>query len=610
MPKNYDFAGYVTKNDVLCSDGVIIKQNAFANAHGRRVPLVWNHNYSTPDNVLGFVELEQRKDGTYGFGHFNETENAKDAKLMLQHGDITSMSIGAKKIKRSGSNVIHGDIYEVSLVLAGANPGAHIDTVMTHGEDGTEEGYIYTQHLIHSSDVEDEILENLERKISEEDTEMPGKNIELTEEEILNSFTDEQLEYLASIIDEEDDDEYEYDEYDGEDEYDEEGSEMKQNIFDGRTESANVLTHSDESILLQGAITGKEGSFRDYLIDSLSDDILTHAYDESTQVGGQDFGITNIEFLFPEVHELNRAPKFMLDPNTAYKEIINGVSKSPFSKVRTRYFDIDVEDEKQRARGYVKGTRKIEEVIKILRRETHPTTIYKKQKLDRDDIIEITDFDVVAGLQAEMRMMLEIEIARAILIGDGREDGAEGKIDEEKIRPILTDDPIYSIKKQYTDASDFAETALRAQADYEGTGSPTLFIDQELLVDVKLLKGTDGRYLNGHIMTNEELQMMVGASKIVATSFLKGKGLAILVNLSDYVVGSTKGGQLTSFNDFDIDFNRYKYLIETRLSGALAAPKSAIVFHKADYASNFTIAEGSTQQGRKLGGDAPVEPGV
>lgn len=601
MPKNYDFAGYVTKNDVLCSDGVVIKQNAFANAHGRRVPLVWNHNYSTPDNVLGFVELEQRKDGTYGFGHFNETENAKDAKLMLQHGDITSMSIGAKKIKRSGSNVIHGDIYEVSLVLAGANPGAHIDTVMTHGEDGTEEGYIYTQHLIHSAEVEDEVLENLEHKISEEDIEMPGKNVELTEEEILNSFTDEQLEYLASIIDEE--------EEDGDEEDYEEESEMKQNIFEGRTEAnTNVLTHSEQAAILQGAITGKEGSFRDYLINNVSDDVLTHAYDESTQVGGKDFGITNIEFLFPEVHELNRAPKFMLDPNTAYKEIINGVSKSPFSKVRTRYFDIDIEDEKQRARGYVKGTRKIEEVIRILRRETHPTTIYKKQKLDRDDVIEITDFDVVAGLQTEMRMMLEIEIARAILIGDGRAEDAEGKIDEEKIRPILTDDPIYSIKKQYTDASDFAETALRALADYEGTGSPTLFIDQELLVDVKLQKGTDGRYLNGHIMTNQELEMMVGASKIVSTSFLKGKGLAILVNLSDYVVGSTKGGQLTSFNDFDIDFNRYKYLIETRLSGALAAPKSAIVFHKADYAANFTIEEGSTQQGRTLGGEVPVEP--
>lgn len=599
MPKNYDFAGYVTKNDVLCSDGVVIKQNAFANAHGRRVPLVWNHNYSTPDNVLGFVELEQRKDGTYGFGHFNETENAKDAKLMLQHGDITSMSIGAKKIKRSGSNVIHGDIYEVSLVLAGANPGAHIDTVMTHGEDGTEEGYIYTQHLIHSAEVEDEVLENLEHKISEEDTEMPGKNVELTEEEILNSFTDEQLEYLASIIDEEEGDEEDY----------EEESEMKQNIFEGRAEAnTNVLTHSEQAAILQGAITGKEGSFRDYLINNVSHDVLTHAYDESTQVGGKDFGITNIEFLFPEVHELNRAPKFMLDPNTAYKEIINGVSKSPFSKVRTRYFDIDIEDEKQRARGYVKGTRKIEEVIRILRRETHPTTIYKKQKLDRDDVIEITDFDVVAGLQTEMRMMLEIEIARAILIGDGRAEDAEGKIDEEKIRPILTDDPIYSIKKQYTDASDFAETALRALADYEGTGSPTLFIDQELLVDVKLQKGTDGRYLNGHIMTNQELEMMVGASKIVSTSFLKGKGLAILVNLSDYVVGSTKGGQLTSFNDFDIDFNRYKYLIETRLSGALAAPKSAIVFHKADYAANFTIEEGSTQQGRTLGGEVPVEP--
>lgn len=581
--KNYDFAGYVTKNDILCSDGVTIKQNAFMKSHGAKVPLVWNHDYNSPNNVLGHVILQQTDLGTYGYGYFNDTEEAQNAKEMVRHGDIASMSIGARKIQRQGNNVVHGEIYEVSLVLAGANPGATIDTVMSHSADGdTEKGLIYTAQLIHSADDipqeetdENQIMED--QNMHETDMDQTVDTDEIVE--TLDSMSDDEFDDFVSSLDEEEldalsevygvEDDYE----DDEDDYDyEEDDSVKHNIFDGLADQGEILTHSDQAEILNEAITGKVDSFKDYLLQA--------GYDEATQKAGTDYGISNIEYLFPEVHELDTTPKFLMDQNTAFKTIIDGVTKVPFSKIKTRYFDIDVEDEKQRAKGYVKGTRKVDEVIKVLKRETYPTTIYKKQKLDRDDIIEITDFDVVAQLNAEMRILLEMELARCILIGDGRETGSEFKIDEQKIRPILTDDEVYSIKGDYESAEKFVESVIKIMPEYQGTGGPKMFIDPILLADIKLLKGTDGRWLNGHIATNQELAMQMGVSSIVETSFLKGKGTAIIVNLADYAVGSTKGGQLTSFNDFDIDFNKYKYLIETRLSGALRAPKSAIVLNK------------------------------
>lgn len=585
--KNYDFAGYVTKNDILCSDGVTIKQNAFMKSHGAKVPLVWNHDYNSPNNVLGHVILQQTDLGTYGYGYFNDTEEAQNAKEMVRHGDIASMSIGARKIQRQGNNVVHGEIYEVSLVLAGANPGATIDTVMSHSADGdTEKGLIYTAQLIHSADDipqeetdENQIMED--QNMHETDMDQTVDTDEIVEtldsmsddefDDFVNSLDEDELDALSEVYGVEDD--YEDDYEDDEDDYDyEEDDSVKHNIFDGLADQGEILTHSDQAEILNEAITGKVDSFKDYLLQA--------GYDEATQKAGTDYGISNIEYLFPEVHELDTTPKFLMDQNTAFKTIIDGVTKVPFSKIKTRYFDIDVEDEKQRAKGYVKGTRKVDEVIKVLKRETYPTTIYKKQKLDRDDIIEITDFDVVAQLNAEMRILLEMELARCILIGDGRETGSEFKIDEQKIRPILTDDEVYSIKGDYESAEKFVESVIKIMPEYQGTGGPKMFIDPILLADIKLLKGTDGRWLNGHIATNQELAMQMGVSSIVETSFLKGKGTAIIVNLADYAVGSTKGGQLTSFNDFDIDFNKYKYLIETRLSGALRAPKSAIVLNK------------------------------
>lgn len=570
--KKYDFAGYVTKNDIKCADGVTIRKNAFVHS-SNKVPLVWNHNYNSPNAVLGHVILEHTDKGTYGYGYFNDTEEAQNAKEMVRHGDISSMSIGAKSIKRNGSDVIHGEIYEVSLVLAGANPEATIDSVMEHSANGdTERGIIYPGTLIHSGD---DIIEDEEDM---EEISMELQDIQnLSEEELdefLEGLSEEDMQALAEDLGVSVEDEEEYDEYDEEDDnYDEPEEEeiVKQNIFNGNEVARQGISKEEQGILLQSAINSKVESFKD---------VLLH-YDETTQVAGTDYGITNIEYLFPEVHTIDNQPKMFMDQHTAFRTIVDGVAKLPFSKIRTRYFDIDVEDEKQRAKGYVKGTRKVDEVIKVLRRETHPTTIYKKQKLDRDDIIEITDFDVVASLNGEMRILLEMEIARCILIGDGRDESSEFKIPEDKIRPILTDDEVYSHKATFDSAENFIESVIKVMPEYQGSGSPKMFIDPLLLADVKLLKGTDGRWLNGHIATDSELALQAGVSSIVPTSFLKGKNVAIIVNLNDYKVGSTKGGQLTTFNDFDIDFNKYKYLIETRLSGALAIPKSAIVLSKA-----------------------------
>lgn len=566
MGNTYDFAGYVTKNDILCSDGVVIKQNAFKASNGKKVPLVWNHNYNTPSNVLGYVQLKQTDKGTYGYGFFNDSEDAMHAKEMVRHGDITSMSIGANKIKRNGNDVVHGNIYEVSLVLAGANPGAIIDSVISQSDDGYETDILYTGQLIHSSDdivKEDQEMGNEKESTKEVTLEDVLQMSDDEIDEFINGLDEEQLDQLANEIGisaEQDDTNDEESEENNE----ESDEPMKHNIFD-TNENDSKISYEDQALLLQSAIADKADSFKDYLLQA-----------EEDQVGGTDFGITNIEQLFPDVHNVTQAPLMSIDQNTSYKVIVNGVSKTPFSRIKSRYFDIDINDEKQRARGYAKGNRKTEEVIKVLHRETYPATIYKKQKLDRDDIIEITDFDVVAALNSEMRTMLEIELARAILIGDGRVEG-DDKIDEEKIRPIAKDDEVYTITAEFTSPEDFAENLIFTMGDYEGSGKPTLFIDPKLLAKIKLLKGTDKRYLFNHIPTNQELATMYGVSNIVETSFLKDKNQAIVVNLKDYVVGSTKGGQLTTFSDFDIDFNRYKYLIETRLSGALVVPKSAIV---------------------------------
>lgn len=555
--RDYDFAGWVTKNDIVCADGVIIKHDAFRDNHGQKVPLVWNHDYTNPANVLGHVILHNEENGVYGYGYFNDTDDGISAKKLVKHGDISSMSIGARKIKRAGQNVIHGLIYEVSLVLSAANPGAMIETVMQHSEDGEsgESAKIYTGNLIHSSD---DILNN---KIEEEEKEVAEKTIE----EVFDTMTDEQKEAvyaLVGLVAESEEDEVEEVEEEEVEEEEEEEETMKQNVFAGKETLQNgaVLKHSyNEALSL--ALINKASSLKDVLAAS-NEELLTH-------------GINSIEMLFPEGFNSTNGnvPILYRDSNTAAITILNAVAKSPFSRVKTVIADLT--EEEARAKGYIKGNMKKEEFFSLIKRTTVPTTIYKKQKLDRDDIIDITDFDVVAFMNVEMQAMLKEEIARALLVGDGRDFSAEDKINEANIRPIIGDHEFFTIQKSFATADKFIEVVIKAMSEYRGSGSPSMYIDPTLLADVKLLRAQDGRFLFGDIPSNEAVANRLGLKEIVPTTFMTGKG-AVIVNLSDYVLGSTKGGQLTSFDDFDIDFNQYKYLIETRLSGALTVPKSAI----------------------------------
>lgn len=546
--KAYDFAGWVTKNDVLCTDGVTIKHDAFKADDGKKVPLVWNHDYNSPNNILGHVELQNHQNGVYGYGFFNQTEEAKNARELLKHGDIVSMSIGARKIKRNGTNVVHGVIYEVSLVPAGANPGATIETVMVHSDDGdSESGIFYPSTLIHSAD---DIIHSEENNNKEEE-----KGMSKTIGEVIDSLNEEQMEAVYALIGSV------VESYEEEDEGDET---VKQNVFN-KTEVDNtndVLKHGLEDALTY-AIKNKT-TLKQSLLES-EDESLHH-------------GINSIEMLFPEAAASTNGnePILYKDPNTSYSKILGKTSKSPFSKIRTLVADL-TEDE-ARAKGYIKGNMKKEEFFSLIKRTTVPTTVYKKQKIDRDDVVDITDFNVVAFMGREMRVMLEEEVARALLVGDGRDVSDDDKIDEKCIRPVITDHEFFTIQKQYTDAADFTEKHIKAMAEYRGSGTPDMYIDPVLLADIKLLKGTDGRYLFGDIPSDAAVAARFGVREIIPTSFMSGKG-AVVVNLADYRIGAAKGGQVTNFDDFDIDFNQYKYLIETRLCGALTMPKSAIYYN-------------------------------
>lgn len=580
--RDYDFAGWVTKNDIRCSDGVTIKHDAFRGNDGAKVPLVWNHDYSSPENVLGHVILKHTDEGVYGYGYFNETDLAQNAKKLVKHGDVSAMSIGARQLKRNGSDIVHGSIYEVSLVLAGANPGALIESTMTHSDTDevvAEKGIVYTglHALLHSADV---ILD--EPKGADEvdkDTELQHADEE-TIEEVIDTMTDKQKDAVYALIgmvaardsDEESDDD-DKDETKEKDEIkqsiEEKGDEdlMKHNVFNQKGTGKNeaVLKHSINEILVSAQSNGVS-SLKKMLeaaeVKNSEGEVITH-------------GINSIEMLFPEAaHATNgNVPILYKDTNTGYQEILDGINKSPFSRVKTVVADL-TEDE-ARAKGYIKGNMKKEEFFSLIKRTTSPTTVYKKQKLDRDDIIDITDFDVVAFMNVEMQMMLKEELARAALVGDGRDFSSEDKINETNIRPIISDHEFFTIHKTFADAAAFIEAVITAMAEYRGSGRPNMYIDPTLLSAVKLLKANDGRFLFGDIPSDEAVANRLGLNKIVPTTFMSGNG-AIIVNLRDYTFGATRGGQITNFDDFDIDFNQYKYLIETRLSGALTVPKSAI----------------------------------
>ena len=565
----YDFSGWATKNDLKCSDGRIIRRDAFKDNDGQTVPLVWNHQHNDPLNVLGHALLENRAEGVYAYCTFNDTPAGNNAKMLVEHGDVSALSIYANRLKQDQGNVTHGVIREVSLVLAGANPGAFIDSIMRHGESSDEEAVIYTG-------------ENLSLEHGEKEDNMENGN-EKTIKDVVDSMTEEQRNVMYALIGQalEDvkhsDDAEEHEQKNKNEEGDE--NEMKHNVFDNQNKNnaKDTLTHAEMTAILTDA--------KRY--GSLKESVLQHS---------EQFGITNIDMLFPDYKNMNVPPEFIKRDTGWVAQVMNGVSHTPFSRIKSVFADITADD--ARARGYMKGNLKKEEVFTLLKRTTDPQTIYKKQKLHRDDVIDITSFDVVAWIKAEMRMMLDEEIARAILVGDGRLSSSDDKIKETNIRPIYKEEALYVVNTVLEKQSDvdtrakaFIKAAVKARKDYQGSGEPTLFCSEDLLTDLLLLEDGQGRVI---YESEAKLATALRVKKIVTVPVMEGVHrmnnaaginaecdlLGIIVNLRDYNVGADKGGAINMFEDFDIDYNAQKYLIETRCSGALVKPYSAIVIEE------------------------------
>lgn len=553
--KSYDFKGWATKSNILVSDGVIIHSDAFAKNDGSQVPLVWNHQRNSPDNILGHVDLIQHGEGTYAYGHFNDSESAKAAKTALEHGDISAMSIGANHIKRIGNKVVGGNIFEVSLVVAGANPGALIEEVVTHSEEDGETAIVYNGLLIHSAT--DEEPDDKEPDMTTDTTGVDNTKAQepTSMEDVFNGMTDEQLDAVNSLVEAITDGE-------------EEGAQdMQHNAFSdaqGAQEPQDLLTHADlTNVLIAARDNGT--TFKQALQDS---GIIEHADEAGNSV-------SNISELFPEPHNQNTPPQQIVDPHTGTEQIIAGVSRSPFSRVKNMWTDLtDMTDEQARAKGYIKGSEKLDSVIKVAKRSTTPTLIYIKNKLDRQDIIDITDFNVVPWMQGILLQKLKQELARAILVGDGRTDTDKNKINDDNIRPILSDDDFYTLKVTTAGLASFVEDVKLNMGDLLGTGGKTLYINPKTLTRLTLMKDGVGSYLfGGNVPSEAALASVLGVSSVQATTFL-APGQVLVGNIADYQVGNTKGGEITNFDDFDIDFNQYKYLTETYLSGALINPKS------------------------------------
>lgn len=625
----YDFGGYVTKNDILCADGRTIRKNAFKAQNGQKIPLVWMHQRNEPENVLGHAILENRDDGVYGYCKFNNSPRGKQAKLLVEHGDITSMSIFANNLVQKGGNVTHGMIREVSLVIAPANPGALIDNpVVQHGEEEYEDLTsatitsgcdldLHVEYTIEHADngtskskkkdsdakddyddddpVDDEDDEDDYDDEDEEDEEMDPKkkqsmqhadesetkkkdDSEETVQDVYDSMTEKQKKVVAYMIgaalsEQEDDDEAEQSNEEGEDFME------HRNVFDqdqGVYSTTPTLSHDQMSCIMEDAV--KCGSYKTAF--------LAHA---------QEYGIENIDILFPDAKVVGDNPYMIKRPTEWVQGVLNETTHVPFSRIKSTAADLTADE--ARAKGYVKGKMKKEEVIRLLKRITTPTTVYKKQKLDRDDVIDITDINIIAWLKAEMRIMLDEEIARAVLVGDGREIDDEDKINEDNIRPIAKDNDMYAhhvILPADTPDEDIPEEILRAQEEYKGSGNPSLYSTSATVLNMLLLKDKIGRRLYN---TEAELASSVGVSKIVRVPVMERQIrvtddseivelLAIIVNLRDYTIGATAGGKVSMFDDFDIDFNQYKYLIEARCCGALTVPKSAIVIEREVAASS------------------------
>ena len=551
MDKDYDFSGWATRNNLKCSDGRTIIKDAFKGNDGIVVPLVWNHNHADANNVLGHCLLENREEGVYTYGKFNDTEQGQNAKSLVAHGDVTALSIYANQLKQQGGNVLHGQIREVSLVLAGANPGAFIDTVICHSDDVDEEAIIYTGEYFE--------LSHAEEPKKEEEKEMP-ENKEKTVQDVFDEFTEEQKTVVYALIGQAIEDAQKQLEEEGDNEN------MKHNVFENKN-NEEVLQHAAN---LEAALNDAKR------YGSLKDSVLAH-------------GITDIEFLFPEATNLNPTPEFINNDTGWVSKVLAGVHHTPFSRIKSTFANITADE--ARALGYMKGKLKKEEVFTLLKRTTTPTTIYKKQKLDRDDVIDITDFDVVAWIKREMRMKLDEEIARAILIGDGRLPSSDDKINELNIRPIYNDEELYTVQAPVTvaagedKAKEFIRTIIKSRKLYKGSGSPSLYTTEDMISDCLLLEDKNGRVIYESL---DKLANVLHVKEIVPVPVMDGtKGLnggellGVLVNLKDYNVGADKGGAVNMFDDFDIDYNAQKYLIETRCSGALVKPYSAIAFELA-----------------------------
>ena len=574
--ERFDFSGWATRNNLRCSDGRTIRKDAFKDNNGQKVPLVWNHQHNEPFNVLGHALLENREEGVYAYCAFNDTEAGQNAKRLVEHGDVSALSIYANQLKQHGGDVIHGSIREVSLVLAGANPGAFIDSVICHGEESEEEAIIYTGEdisLSHAAFVEKEKEDKpMEDPKKMEKSEKPEG--EKTVKDVFDTLTEEQKTVVYGLIGQALEGKDEPDDYEDEDD-EEDNNNMKHNVFDqDEMMQGNVLSHSDmEEIFSDAKRTG-----------SLKESFLAHK-------AAVTYGIDTIDTLFPEPKSMNTPPEFIKRDTNWVAGVINGVHHTPFSRIKSMFANI-TEDE-ARAKGYIKGKLKKEEVFTLLKRTTTPTTIYKKQKLDRDDIIDITDFDVVAWIKSEMRMMLDEEIARAILVGDGRLTSDDDHISETNIRPIWKDDDLYTIKTKITvgaaatdddKAKAVIKAAVKSRKNYKGSGNPVLYTTEDFLTNCLLLEDTQGYRL---YKSEQDVATAMRVSRIVTVPVMENLTrtdseskertlVGIIVNVNDYNVGADKGGAVNMFDDFDIDYNQQKYLMETRCSGALIKPYSAI----------------------------------
>ena len=571
----YDFSGWATRNNIKCSDGRTILRDAFKHNDGQTVPLVWNHQHNESANVLGHAVLENREEGVYAYCTFNDTEAGKNAKLLVEHGDVTALSIYANQLKQNGSNVMHGTIREVSLVLAGANPGAFIDSIIRHGEFCEDEAVIYTGENL-SLEHADQKPSDKEDKAGEDDK-GDGKvegNKEKTIKDVVDSMSEEQKNVLYALVGQALEGKEMAQSAIEENNNIEDGGEqeMKHNVFEGReTDKKDVLSHDAMETIFKDA--------KRY--GSLKESFLAHA---------DQYGIKDIEWLFPDAKNVNMQPDFIKRDDSYVQKVMRGVHHVPFSRIKSMHADITADQ--ARAKGYIKGKLKKEEVFTLLKRTTTPTTIYKKQKLDRDDVVDITDFDVVAWLKMEMRMMLDEEIARAILVGDGRLSSDDDKINEMCIRPIATDADLYCVKAKVSVAAAatedeiakaFIRTVIKSRKEYKGSGSPTLFTTEDVLTNCLLLEDKNGRIIYD---TVEKLATALRVKEIVTVEVMEGAKtkveeqekplMALMVNLVDYYVGADKGGAVNMFDDFDIDYNQQKYLMETRCSGALVKPYSAI----------------------------------